>query len=92
VDVGEEVVRVAIDAENLRLVVGVLFLKGRTFPPKRTCDDVRLAVAIDVADGGTFGIEIAMGCRDRSKGKNKKTHHEGVFRKLSESSVDRQIK
>jgi hypothetical protein len=42
VDVGEEVVRVAIDAEDLRLVVGVLskVFKGRPFPPKRPRDDV----------------------------------------------------
>jgi hypothetical protein len=60
VDVGEEVVRVAIDAENLRLVVGVLFLKGRPFPPKRPRDDVGFAIAIDVADGGTFGVKVTV--------------------------------
>jgi hypothetical protein len=60
VDVGEEVVRVAIDVENLRLVVGVLFLKRRPFPPERAGDYVGFAIAIDVADGGTFGVKIAM--------------------------------
>ena len=59
-DVGEEVVRVAIDAENLWLVVGVLLFKRGPLPPERTGDDVWLAIAIDVTDGGAFGIKLAV--------------------------------
>ena len=60
VDVGEEVVGVAIDRKNLRLVVGVLLFKSRSFPPKRPRDDIRFAVAIDVADGGTLGVKVTV--------------------------------
>ena len=60
VDVGKEVVGVAMDAEDLRLVVSVLRFKCGAFPPEWTGDHIGLAVAIDVADGGTFGIKVTV--------------------------------
>ena len=38
----------------------MLLFKRRPLPPERPGDDVRFAIAIDVADGGTFGIKVAV--------------------------------
>ena len=60
VDVGEEVVGVAVDVEDFGFVVGVFFLEGGAFPPEGAGDDVGFGVAVDVTDGGAFGVEVGV--------------------------------
>jgi hypothetical protein len=60
VNIGEEVIRVPLDAEGLGRVERLLLLEGRSLPPEWPGDDVRLAVAIDVADCGSLGVKFRM--------------------------------
>ena len=98
VDVGKEVVGVAMDAEDLRLVVSVLRFKCGAFPPEWTGYHIGLAIAIDVADGGTFRIKVtvkllalpsdlcgSMHTRDSEEGE--KEFHDGLKPTLTDKGL-----
>jgi molybdopterin synthase catalytic subunit len=81
----------------------MLLFKRRAFPPERAGDDIGFAVAIDVADTRTFGIEVTVellalpgdlggGVKAGSReGENEQTFHDWWTQTLSESGADGQL-